>query len=161
MNLGSGIRNKPIPDPGSRGQKAPDPRSGSATLQKIMVSWPLLTAYTLLLRPPLTKILCLSLFWSAAFLVRWPQLAWIWLELENVAIIVNVLMSPDGGNNVRLLLEHEWGEGKLVQLLQCWDTPVRKYNIGTIYVDRSLQQDQCKIRPRSAGIYIKYLCTWD
>ncbi len=30
--LGSGIRKKPIPDPGSRGQKAPDPGSGSATL---------------------------------------------------------------------------------------------------------------------------------
>ncbi len=32
MVLGSGIRKKPIPDPGSRGQKAPDPGSGSATL---------------------------------------------------------------------------------------------------------------------------------
>jgi hypothetical protein len=34
MGLRSGIRNKPIPDPGSgsRGQKAPDPGSGSATL---------------------------------------------------------------------------------------------------------------------------------
>jgi hypothetical protein len=30
----SGIRNKPIPDPGSRGQKGPNPRSGSATLVK-------------------------------------------------------------------------------------------------------------------------------
>jgi hypothetical protein len=30
MGLGSGIRKKPIPDPGSRGQK--DPGSGSATL---------------------------------------------------------------------------------------------------------------------------------
>ncbi len=29
MSLGSGIRNKPIPDPGSRGQKGPNP--GSAT----------------------------------------------------------------------------------------------------------------------------------
>ncbi len=29
---GSWIRKKPIPDPGSRGQKAPDPGSGSATL---------------------------------------------------------------------------------------------------------------------------------
>jgi hypothetical protein len=28
----SGIRKKPIPNPGSRGQKAPDPGSGSATL---------------------------------------------------------------------------------------------------------------------------------
>ncbi len=28
----SGIRKKPIPDPGSRGQKAPNPGSGSATL---------------------------------------------------------------------------------------------------------------------------------
>jgi hypothetical protein len=27
MVLGSGIRKKPIPDPGSRGQKAPDPGS--------------------------------------------------------------------------------------------------------------------------------------
>ena len=40
MVLGSGIRDprsgiwkKPIPDPGSRGQKAPDPKSGSATLE--------------------------------------------------------------------------------------------------------------------------------
>ncbi len=33
MVLGSGIRKKPIPDPGSRGQKAPDP--GSATLRRI------------------------------------------------------------------------------------------------------------------------------
>jgi hypothetical protein len=32
MVLGSGIRKKPIPDPGSRGQKAPNPGSGSATL---------------------------------------------------------------------------------------------------------------------------------
>ncbi len=39
MVLGSGIRDprsgilkKPIPDPGSRGQKAPNPGSGSATL---------------------------------------------------------------------------------------------------------------------------------
>jgi hypothetical protein len=32
MGLGSGIRKKPVPDPGSRGQKAPDPGSGSATL---------------------------------------------------------------------------------------------------------------------------------
>jgi hypothetical protein len=34
MGLGSGIRNKPIPDPGSwsRVKKAPDPGSGSATL---------------------------------------------------------------------------------------------------------------------------------
>jgi hypothetical protein len=32
MVLGSEIRKKPIPDPGSRGQKAPDPGSGSATL---------------------------------------------------------------------------------------------------------------------------------
>ncbi len=37
MSLGSGIRKKPIPDPGSRGQKGtgsriPDPGSGSATL---------------------------------------------------------------------------------------------------------------------------------
>jgi|694.fasta_scaffold58172_7 hypothetical protein len=32
MVLGSGIRKKPIPDPGARGQKAPDP--GSATLEK-------------------------------------------------------------------------------------------------------------------------------
>jgi hypothetical protein len=38
MGLGSGIRKKPIPDPGSRIQdpggvkKAPDPGSGSATL---------------------------------------------------------------------------------------------------------------------------------
>jgi hypothetical protein len=32
MGLGSGIRKKPIPDPGTRGQKAPDPGSGSATL---------------------------------------------------------------------------------------------------------------------------------
>jgi hypothetical protein len=30
MSLGSGIRNKPIPDPGVK--KAPDPGSGSATL---------------------------------------------------------------------------------------------------------------------------------
>ncbi len=29
---GSGIWKKPIPDPGSRGQKAPDPGSGFATL---------------------------------------------------------------------------------------------------------------------------------
>jgi hypothetical protein len=33
MGLGSGIREKPIPDPGSRVKKAPDP-GGSATLQK-------------------------------------------------------------------------------------------------------------------------------
>ncbi len=32
MGLGSGIRKKPIPDPGSRCQKAPDPGSVSATL---------------------------------------------------------------------------------------------------------------------------------
>ncbi len=34
MGLGSGIRKKPIPDPGSRGIKGtvPDPGSGSATL---------------------------------------------------------------------------------------------------------------------------------
>ena len=32
---GSGIRKKLIPDPGSRGQKAPNPGSGSATLLKI------------------------------------------------------------------------------------------------------------------------------
>jgi hypothetical protein len=32
MSLGSGIRNKPIPDPGSKGQKGPNPGSGSATL---------------------------------------------------------------------------------------------------------------------------------
>jgi hypothetical protein len=37
--VGSGIRKKPITDPGSRGQKGtgsqiPDPRSGSATLLK-------------------------------------------------------------------------------------------------------------------------------
>jgi hypothetical protein len=32
MGLGSGIRKKPIPDPGSRVKKAPDPGSGSATL---------------------------------------------------------------------------------------------------------------------------------
>ncbi len=33
----SGIRNKPIPDPGSRGiKKAPDPGSGSATLYEII-----------------------------------------------------------------------------------------------------------------------------
>jgi hypothetical protein len=31
---GSGIRKKLIPDPGSRGQKAPNPGSGSATLIK-------------------------------------------------------------------------------------------------------------------------------
>jgi hypothetical protein len=40
MALGSGIRKKPIPDPGSRGQKKrhriPDPGSGSATLKKII-----------------------------------------------------------------------------------------------------------------------------
>ncbi len=35
MSLGSGIRNKPIPDPGSRGQKGPNPGSGSATLDRI------------------------------------------------------------------------------------------------------------------------------
>ncbi len=34
MSLGSGIRNKPIPDPGSGGQKGPNPGSGSATLRK-------------------------------------------------------------------------------------------------------------------------------
>jgi hypothetical protein len=33
-DLGSGIRKKPIPDPGSRGQKAPDPGSRSATLEE-------------------------------------------------------------------------------------------------------------------------------
>ncbi len=33
MGLGSGIRKKPIPDPGSRGQKGTDPGSGSATLK--------------------------------------------------------------------------------------------------------------------------------
>jgi hypothetical protein len=33
MGLGSGIRKKPIPDPGSQGKKAPDPGSGSATLR--------------------------------------------------------------------------------------------------------------------------------
>jgi hypothetical protein len=32
MVLGSGSRNKPIPDPGSRGKKALDPGSVSATL---------------------------------------------------------------------------------------------------------------------------------
>jgi hypothetical protein len=32
MDLGSGIRKKPIPDPGSRGQKGTDPGSKSATL---------------------------------------------------------------------------------------------------------------------------------
>jgi hypothetical protein len=32
MGLRSGIQKKPIPDPESRGQKAPDPGSGSATL---------------------------------------------------------------------------------------------------------------------------------
>jgi hypothetical protein len=38
MVLGSGIRKKPIADPGSRGQKAPnpDPGSGSATLTECM-----------------------------------------------------------------------------------------------------------------------------
>ncbi len=42
----SGIRKKPIPDPGSRGQKAPnpgsripDPGSGSATLIWLVVLW--------------------------------------------------------------------------------------------------------------------------
>jgi hypothetical protein len=34
MGLGSGIRKKPIPDPGVK--KAPDPGSGSATLQQTM-----------------------------------------------------------------------------------------------------------------------------
>jgi hypothetical protein len=40
MALGSGIRKKPIPDPGSRSQgfkKAPDPGSRSATLIKITI----------------------------------------------------------------------------------------------------------------------------
>jgi hypothetical protein len=32
MGLGSGIRNKPIPDPGPGVKKAPDSGSGSATL---------------------------------------------------------------------------------------------------------------------------------
>jgi hypothetical protein len=32
MDLGSGIREKPIPDPGTRVKKALDPGSGSATL---------------------------------------------------------------------------------------------------------------------------------
>jgi hypothetical protein len=32
MGLGSGIREKPIPDPGPGVKKAPDPGSGSATL---------------------------------------------------------------------------------------------------------------------------------
>jgi hypothetical protein len=34
MSLGSGIRKKPIPDPGVK--KAPDPGSGSATLVKTL-----------------------------------------------------------------------------------------------------------------------------
>jgi hypothetical protein len=40
MGLGSGIREKPIPDPGSgsRVKKAPDPGSGSATLVSTMVN---------------------------------------------------------------------------------------------------------------------------
>jgi hypothetical protein len=38
MVLGSGIRKKPIPDPGPRGQKTPDPGSGSATLFRRCVS---------------------------------------------------------------------------------------------------------------------------
>ncbi len=32
MGLGSGIRKKPIPDPGSRGQNGTGSRTGSATL---------------------------------------------------------------------------------------------------------------------------------
>ncbi len=36
MGLGSGIRKKPIPDPGVK--KAPDPGSGSATLMKSVKS---------------------------------------------------------------------------------------------------------------------------
>jgi hypothetical protein len=32
IGLGSGIRKKPIPDPGFRGKEAPDPGSESATL---------------------------------------------------------------------------------------------------------------------------------
>jgi hypothetical protein len=41
MGLGSEIRDpeKPIPDPGSRGQKAPDPGSGPATLKQTIPSW--------------------------------------------------------------------------------------------------------------------------
>ncbi len=39
MGLGSGIRKKPIPDPGSRVNKAPDPGSGSATLNNKIVSF--------------------------------------------------------------------------------------------------------------------------
>jgi hypothetical protein len=35
MDLGSGIRKKPIPDPGVK--KAPDPGSGSATLYKTVI----------------------------------------------------------------------------------------------------------------------------
>ncbi len=37
MSLGSGIRKKPIQDPGSRGQKGTGPGSGSATLEKTWV----------------------------------------------------------------------------------------------------------------------------
>jgi hypothetical protein len=33
MGLGSGIRKIPIPDPGFRVKKAPDPENGSATLR--------------------------------------------------------------------------------------------------------------------------------
>jgi hypothetical protein len=38
MSLGSGIRNKPIPDPGSRGQKAPNP--GSRIRNTVIISVP-------------------------------------------------------------------------------------------------------------------------
>ncbi len=37
MGLGSGIRKKPIPDPQSRVKKAPDPASGSATLNNWLI----------------------------------------------------------------------------------------------------------------------------